>query len=106
MSMVGIVERRAETAARFRVFVFLRRFIGFCFVWGLIWWNHRQHYVRRSIWAKVQSNLASEYKGRAIVGVIVHERSATAHDVLHVRQRCSWTVVFVISPADRERHAV
>jgi hypothetical protein len=104
MSMAGIVcrEGRVKTATRFRVFVFLRRFIR----WGLFWWNHRQHYMRRSIWAKVQCNVASEYGGRAIVGVIVHERAAAAHNVLHVRQRCSRTVVFVIFPADCERDPI
>src|SRR5262245_53675722 len=91
---------------RLRVFCFLRRFIGFRFIWGLFRWDHGQYDMSRSIRAKVQYNLASEYSGRAIVEVIVHEGPAAAHDVLHVRQRCSWTVVFVISPADRERHAV
>src|SRR2546423_11286296 len=54
----------------------------------------------------MQRYLAIKNFGRPVGLIVVDERSAAAHDVLHVRKRCAGPVVLVILAAYRECDAV
>src|SRR3990172_1476795 len=60
----------------------------------------------RPLWPDVQCDLPAENRRRPVGLVVVHERAAAAHRILHVGERRRLALVFVVLAADGERDAV
>src|SRR5258705_337393 len=66
---------------------------------------HRQEQVSLAFRAEVQRDVSPEDRERPVGGIVVDERPAAAHRVLHVGERCRLAAVVVVLPAYCQRDA-
>src|SRR5882672_9716753 len=67
---------------------------------------HGQEQVSLPLRAEIQRYVSAKQRLRPVGGVVVDERPAAAHRILHVRERRRLAAVLIVPAAYRQRDAV